>query len=262
MKSYLHGDSLALQEVRDGDSGLRPSHQALLRLIDMTDPSWPHAAAVLREMAEAGVEIDETALAIAAKIGSHRFAGRPPMRRRRQPDHHQATLTGTSDSIVYYIRRGDLIKIGTTADPMMRFGELMPNKILAFEPGDVEQENLRHRQFDHLRCRGEHFRRAPELMEHIRQIRRLHGDPDPSWPSAATAPARLTGLPPLVSHELVTAAEARKRFGIDAATVSRWVSRGLITPAERGEHGCRLFYAEHLVALRARNPARKRRARA
>jgi hypothetical protein len=245
--------------INDGDSGLRPSHQALLQLIDMTDPSWPHTAAVLREMKDAGVEIGETALAIAAKIGAHRFAITAPMRRRR-PAHHQATLTGTSDSIVYYISRGELIKIGTTADPVMRFGDLMPDKILAFEPGDDEQENLRHRQFDHLRCRGEHFRRAPELMEHIRQIRRLHGDPDPSWPSAATSPARFTGLPPLISHELVTAAEARKRFGIDASTVSKWVSHGLITPAERGEHGRHLFYAEHLAALRARNPARKRRA--
>lgn len=247
--------------INDGDSGLRPSHQALLQLIDTADPSWPHTAAILREMADAGVEINEAALTIATQLGAHRFAtSTMPMRRRRRPAHHQATLTGTSDSIVYYIRRGNLIKIGTTADPVVRFGDLMPDRILAFEPGDTEQENLRHRQFDHLRCRGEHFRRAPELIEHIRQIRRIHGDPDPAWPSAATAPARFTGLPPLTSHELVTAAAARERFGISPGTISAWVSRGLITPEERGPHGRYLFYAEHLVALHSRTLKRKRRA--
>jgi hypothetical protein len=70
-----------------GDTGLRPSHQALLRLIDMTDPSWPSVAAVLREMADAGVEIDEAAVKTAAKLGAHRFAtesfSAPPITRRR-----------------------------------------------------------------------------------------------------------------------------------------------------------------------------------
>ena len=162
-----NSEKAARLRVSAGDSGPRPSHQALLRLVDMTDPSWPHTAAILREMKDAGVEIGEAALTIASKMGARRFAmAAAAPRRGRRPAHHQATLTGTSDSIVYYIRRGDSIKIGWTADPVQRFKDLMPDQILAFEPGDVEQETLRHRQFDHLRQHGEHFRRAPELTDH------------------------------------------------------------------------------------------------
>jgi hypothetical protein len=245
----------------DDDSGLRPSHQALLRLIDTTDPAWPSITAVLREMADAGVEIGEAAYEIAAKLGAHRFAIAAAQKRPGRR-HYQATLTGTSDSIVYYIRRGDLIKIGTTADPVMRFGDLMPDEILAFEPGDAEQETLRHRQFDHLRCHGEHFRSAPELLEHIRQIRHLHGDPDPSWPSAI-APRKnreRLPLPPLNSHETVTASEACKRLGLKVDAVWRWVYRGLISPVGKNDQGHYIFYAEHLTVVRDRTAWRRRRA--
>ena|ERR1700722_17507603 len=101
-------------------------------------------------------------------------------------------VTGTTaspagaDSIVYYIRRGQVIKIGTTVDPAGRFTSLMPDEILAFEPGTAEVEKLRHRQFQHLRCQGEHFSAEPELMEHVRELRQTHGDPDPSWPTVAS----------------------------------------------------------------------------
>jgi MerR family regulatory protein len=252
------------QEIRDSDSGLRPSHQALLRLIDMSDPAWPSIAGVLREMTDAGVEIGEAALVIAAKVGTHRFAtATVKAHPGRRPASHQATLSGTSDSIVYYIRRGDLIKIGTTADPVTRPGRLMPDKILAFEPGDADQETLRHRQFDHLRCHGEYFRSAPELSDHIRQLRHLHGKPDPSWPTTAT-PRRHRGkrpadsLPPLISRERLTAAEASERFGISPHAVWYWARSGLIDQAGEDDNGHRLFYAEHLLAQNARRPRRYR----
>ena len=249
--------------INDGGTGLRPSHQALLRLVDTADPAWPSVAAVLREMADADVEIDEAAVKIAVKVGAHRFstAAAPKYPGRR---HHQATLTGTSDSIVYYIRRGDLIKIGTTVDPVMRFGNLMPDKILAFEPGDADQETLRHRQFDHLRCYGEHFRRAPELLEHIRQIRQLHGSPDPSWPSAASSRRRRVRrpaepFPPLAFREKMTAGEACVYLGIKTHTVWDWARSGLIDLAGHDDRGRRLYYAEHLIAVRDRMAARRRR---
>jgi hypothetical protein len=246
----------------DDAGGLRPSHQALLRLIDMTDPAWPSVAAVLREMADAGVEIDEAAVVIAAKLGAHRFAIAPAQKRPGRRS-HQATLTGaTADSIVYYIRRGKLIKIGTTADPVTRFDRLMPDEILAFEPGDAEQETLRHRQFDHLRGHGEHFRSAPELLEHIRQIRHLHGDPDPSWPSAVIPRKNREHLPlpPLNSHETVTASEACERLDLKVNTVWQWVYRGLIGPAGRNDRGHCIFYIEHLTVVRDRTAWRRRRA--
>lgn len=248
--------------TNDGDTGLRSSHQAILRLVDTTDPSWPHTAAILREMVDAGVEIDEAAVKIAVKLGAHRFAIAAAQKHPGRRPYHQATLTGTSDSIVYYVRRGELIKIGTTADPITRFDRLMPDEILAFEPGDVEQETLRHRQFDHLRGHGEHFRSAPELLEHIRQIRHLHGDPDPSWPSAVLPRKNRERLPlpPLNSNETVTVSEACKRLGIKVDAVWRWVYRGLISPVGRNDRGHHVFYVEHLAVVRDRTAWRKRRA--
>jgi MerR HTH family regulatory protein len=245
----------------DGDPGLRASHQALLQLIDTTDPAWPSIAAVLREMADAGVEIGEAAYEIAAKLGAHRHRHamlNPQATRTGRPAYHQMTLAGTGDSIIYYIRRGDLIKIGTTTEPAVRFTALLPDEILAFEPGGQSGELLRHRQFDHLRCQGEYFRSAPELLEHICQLRHLHGDPDPSWPTTATrartrgsCPVGYAALPPLVSHETVTVAEASRRFGIKEHRVWGWVRRGLIGPAGRDGRR-RLFYVEHIAAVRER----------
>ena len=99
--------------------------------------------------------------------------------------HTQPPLAGIG-SIVYYARRGNVIKIGFTESPGARFTAFVPDEILAFEPGSGREERMRHKQFWHLRCRGEYFRLEPELLEHTRQLRQIHGDPDPSWPTSAT----------------------------------------------------------------------------
>jgi hypothetical protein len=265
LRSYVHGDSFTLQEHRDGNLGLRPCYQALLDLIDTSDPAWPATAAALREMAEAGVEITEATFVIAAKLGAHRLAMLDahyvPSRRVA----YEMVPLAATDSIVYYIRRGDVIKIGTTTDPAKRFSALMPDEILAYEPGTRKEELIRHRQFAHLRQRGEHFRGAPELTEHIRHIRELYGDPDPTWPTTArAAPARKTpeasanDLPPLITGETITAAEAYRRFGIKPGTLAAWVRNRRISMAGRNDRGHHLYHAEHLAFLHAKTVARRR----
>jgi hypothetical protein len=245
--------------INDGDSGLRPSHQALLRLIDTTDPAWPSVIAVLREMADADVEIDEAVVKIAAKLGAHRHQRAmldASQSRRNQPAYVQITLmVADSSSVVYYVRRGDVVKIGTTTEPATRFRALMPDKILAVEPGGEDLEKARHRQFGHLRRRGEYFRVAPELLEHARQLRRLHGDPDPSWATVSAPEAQwkhaAVSPPPLVSHETVTVPEGARRFGVKTHRIYGWARRGLISPAgQDGRH--HLYYAEHIAVLRDR----------
>jgi hypothetical protein len=248
MKSYVHGDSLTLQEFRDGSTGLRPSHQKLLSLIDTSCPAWPAVVAALREMADAGIEIDGAAVRIAEKLGGYRFAmlarAKPPGR----DDWKPPTLSG---SIVYYIRRGPVIKIGTTTEASVRLGDLMPDEILAFEPGGLNEETLRHHQFAHLRCRGEHFRPEPELLEHIRRVRELHGDPDPDWPTVASlarSPDIREDVPPLKSGETITAEQASER-GVSERRLRNWAYGGRITPAGYSDDGQELYYAEHLAAL-------------
>lgn len=78
---------------------------------------------------------------------------------------------------VYYVRIGDSIKIGTTGNLEQRMSQLMADEILAAEPGDRDLERARHRQFAHLRVRGERFRPANDLMTHVEDIRHRFGLP-------------------------------------------------------------------------------------
>lgn len=71
---------------------------------------------------------------------------------------------------VYYLRVGELIKIGTTKRNLKdRIAAYPPNSaLLAVERGGEELEARRHRQFHHLLAeRKEWFRPGAELMEHI-----------------------------------------------------------------------------------------------
>jgi hypothetical protein len=73
--------------------------------------------------------------------------------------------------VVYYVRFGERIKIGTTANPRQRLGALPVDELLAFERGDRLVEHRRHEQFAHLR-RGtsEWFRLGDDLTDHIREL--------------------------------------------------------------------------------------------
>lgn len=165
------------------NTGPRRSIQRILSLVDTADPAWPYTAIALREFTEAGIELSESTIPLAVKLGKLR-RNRVAVPE-RLPSSEPETLAA-SGSIVYYIRRSDLIKIGTTADPHSRFGDLLPDEILAFEPGARPEEIARHHQFWHLRESGEYFSDAPDLREHIGHTRATYGPPDPSWPTFAS----------------------------------------------------------------------------
>lgn len=80
-------------------------------------------------------------------------------------------------AVVYYIRIGSLIKIGTSANMIQRMMDLGPEEILATEPGSYRLERARHGQFAHLRVHGEWFRAEPELRDHAALIRSQFGEP-------------------------------------------------------------------------------------
>lgn len=258
MQPYPGSSPFVPRSVKDRDCGPRRRHKPLFDLIDTTDPAWPITAAILLEMKHAGVEITALVVQAAVKVAAHRHAlisatmKPPPI-----PDIYQGTLASTGDSIVYYIRRGHLIKIGVTASPASRFKSLMPEEILAVEPGTADLETARKRQFRHLKCRGEYFRADPELLEHARQVRSLHGDPDPSWLAVAVPASEHGGTPPLLvtCQDMMTAVEAGEFFGIPPAKVYSWVKRGRITAVGTSTRGGMLFYIDQLAALVASSPA-------
>jgi hypothetical protein len=81
-----------------------------------------------------------------------------------------------ADWYVYYIRIGNRIKIGTTGDFKRRMGQLMPDEVLAIEPGGYALEKERLGQFRRWRLIGERFAPAPDLMEHIAAVRKQYGN--------------------------------------------------------------------------------------
>jgi hypothetical protein len=248
-----HGNYFTPLTVKEERCGLRRSVAQLVNLVDTEDPAFQRIADALQDMVDAGVDLTEDAIGIAVKVGRQKHAD-------EQAKRHNLPKR---QSIVYYIRRGELIKIGTTVNPAARLGELMPDEILAFEPGDAEVERLRHRQFRAARVarKGEYFYQTEELTAHIAVMREEHGDPDPSWPSVATLGTGYVRtkvavqLPEPTSGEVATATDGAKLLQMNRSTVQGWVHRGLIKPAGRDEKGRPVYYVDHMRFIIQRNRA-------
>lgn len=92
--------------------------------------------------------------------------------------------------IVYYLRFGDRVKIGTTANPRQRFSAIRHEEVLAFERGDRRLEQRRHLEFaEERQGSSEWFVRSERLDAHIDA---LTGGVDPwdrwrRWVAEATA---------------------------------------------------------------------------
>jgi hypothetical protein len=85
--------------------------------------------------------------------------------------------TGTTSEVrrkpvVYYIRFGGRIKIGTTVSLPSRLSSIPCDEVLAIEPGGGDIETRRHTQFAEYHITGEWFRPGLELMRHIGLLRR------------------------------------------------------------------------------------------
>ena len=73
----------------------------------------------------------------------------------------------TPASVVYFIQRGDLIKIGYTTNLTARLRALQGDRILLALPGTRAHESALHELFKAHREKGEWFRRTPEILEFI-----------------------------------------------------------------------------------------------
>jgi hypothetical protein len=81
------------------------------------------------------------------------------------------------DPVVYFIRSGDLVKIGYTAVLENRLNDLQVASpielvVLATTPGGIELEQALHLQFAAFRVRGEWFRLDDDIWSYIKS---LHG---------------------------------------------------------------------------------------
>jgi T5orf172 domain len=71
---------------------------------------------------------------------------------------------------VYFIRKGDRVKIGWTDYPDGRFKQLQPDEVLAVVHGNRATERMAHAAFATLRIEGEWFRAEPSLVDYARHI--------------------------------------------------------------------------------------------
>ena len=94
--------------------------------------------------------------------------------------------------VVYYLRFGDRIKIGTSNNPRQRIAALPHHEVLAFELGGRMLEQRRHAQFADLRIpRTEWFETGPALSEHVAVLQAGIDDP---WAQYASWRSRRIAL--------------------------------------------------------------------
>jgi excisionase family DNA binding protein len=74
--------------------------------------------------------------------------------------------------VVYYLRFGDRIKIGTSGVLSGRMEAIPHDELLVTEPGGHDVETQRHEQFAEYRITGEWFAAVPPLLEHIARLTR------------------------------------------------------------------------------------------
>lgn len=81
--------------------------------------------------------------------------------------------------VVYYLRVGDLIKIGFTTSLEQRMRSYPPNaQLLAVHPGTLDTERQMHHRFLHHLAQGrEWFTPGDELADHLRTVREQYKQP-------------------------------------------------------------------------------------
>jgi hypothetical protein len=78
------------------------------------------------------------------------------------------------DPVVYYLRFGDRVKIGTSINLKKRLQALQYDALLAVEPGSYGLEKQRHEQFANDRLIGEWFSESAALQSHVRDVGSRH----------------------------------------------------------------------------------------
>lgn len=147
--------------------------------VDRDDPNRTDILIALRRFELAGIEIDERAVEIAAKLTRWHIANSEEQdRKHREEMAARVAAAQVRECWVYYVRCGRLIKIGMTTNLANRFGSIRPNEVLAIEPGGLELETAMHRQFAELRAGGEYFHPGAALQKHVRELRETLGAPN------------------------------------------------------------------------------------
>lgn len=82
-------------------------------------------------------------------------------------------------SVVYYVRFGDRVKIGTSTNLPSRLKSIYHDELVAVEPGNASLEHQRHKEFsaDLIPGQREWFTLTPRLAMHMANVVSRHGAP-------------------------------------------------------------------------------------
>lgn len=153
------------------------------------DPTLLPFIAVVADWQRAGIEMTDELMAAARKLAeakveqAHQKAQQINAAREREAEKLAALKPGTygdaDNARVYYIRRGKYVKIGTTTNLKQRMRDLMPDEVLAVEPGGYALESNLHAHFAKIRFSPsmEYFELTAELQAHIDAVIEKHGPP-------------------------------------------------------------------------------------
>lgn len=75
-----------------------------------------------------------------------------------------------SPGVVYFMLKGDLVKIGFTTDLKKRAANLKVDRVLAYFPGTMYDERTAHDAFAQWRSHGEWFHATPECLAYIHRL--------------------------------------------------------------------------------------------
>lgn len=136
---------------------------------------------------------------------------------------------------VYYARIGRSIKIGYANNVKSRMSSYPPEtELLAVEPGSFELEAHRLSEFaDALTWGNEWFEPSKSLMNHIGDLRRIHGAPEPGMEHQYTPRNPRMGTPRMpnlkpAAEEWLSVAQAADELAVNERTIRRWISQGRI----------------------------------
>lgn len=153
----------------DPDNAVVP---LLSDLVDTTDPAFPEIAKVLVELQSLEIELDAEMVQRAIRVGRKRCeaSGKYWARVRARRQLSQSTIDAEATSLVYYMRIGNRVKIGTTTNLAERMKSIYPEELMAIESGGYQLEQDRHAEFSRLRTHGEWFRLEEPLTTHIENL--------------------------------------------------------------------------------------------
>lgn len=168
-----------------------PVHDTRLRTLDgdtghIKRCVWPDCGEQLDSTRIGALCLDHAMLVHEAVLASTKppvtnAQARAVQRRQVERDQEQARARarGQQPGWIYYVRVGDQVKIGYSADVKRRMRAYPPDShLLAVHPGTRELETELHQRFAGSRAAGrEWFRETVDLVEHMAQVVAQFGEP-------------------------------------------------------------------------------------